>query len=178
MMEFLKDIDFKTLDFKQANQRERLVLVGGAAILILFILVVFIISPLMNYRANLTKTNLNKERQLKQVYELSTKITAMERANRIDGGMSARFSLFGFLEDLAKTQGVSDRIEYIKPVTGAAGEKETVEVRIKGLYEDEFIGLFHGIDICPTPLMIRRLNLRRVDKDKNLDATFQVQVHG
>jgi len=26
--------------------------------------------------------------------------------------------------------------------------------------------------------MVRRLNLRRVDKDKNLDVTFQVQVHG
>jgi len=178
MMDFLRNIDFKTLDFKQAGQRERLVLLGGAAFVALFILVVFIIMPLIEYRANLTKQTVNKERQLKQVYELSAKITAMERANRISGGMRAGFSLFGFLEDLAKKQGVSERIEYIKPVTGGAGEKETVEVRIKGLYEDEFIGLFHGIDTCPTPLMVRRLNLRRVDKDKNLDVTFQVQVHG
>jgi len=177
-MEFLRNIDFKALDFKQASQRERLVLLGGAAFVALFILVVFIIMPLIDYRANLAKSTVNKERQLKQVYELSAKITAMERANRISGGQRAGFTLFGFLEDLAKKQGMGDRIEYIKPVTGGAGEKETVEVRIKGLYEDEFIGLFHGIDTCPTPLMVRRLNLRRVDKDKNLDVTFQVQVHG
>ena len=177
-MDFLRHIDLKALDFKQANQRERLVFLGGAAFLILFILIVFVIMPLANYRADLIKTTMNKERQLKEVYELSAKIQAIERANRIDSGMSARFSLFGFLEDLAKKQGVSDRIEYIKPVTGGAGEKETVEVRIKGLYEDDFIGLFHGIDTCPTPLMVKRLNLRRVEKDKNLDATFQVQVHG
>jgi len=177
-MEFFRNIDFKALDIKQADKRERLVLLGGAAFLILFILMVLVVMPLASYRANLDKTITSKERQLKEVYELSAKIQAIERANRIGGGMSARFSLFGFLEDLAKRQGVSDRIEYIKPVAGGPGEKETVEVRIKGLYEDEFIGLFHGIDTCPTPLMVRRLNLRRVEKDKNLDATFQVQVHG
>lgn len=176
-MEFLRDIDFKALDLKQAGQRERLVLLGGAVFLTLFIFIVFIIMPLLDYRAGLIKATVNKERQLKEIYELSAKITAMERANRI-GGMRTGFSLFGFLEDLAKKQGVSERIEYIKPVAGGPGEKETVEVRIKGLYEDEFIGLFHGIESSPTPLMVRRLNLRRVDKDKNLDVTFQVQVHG
>jgi hypothetical protein len=177
MMDFLRDIDFKALDLKQASQRERLVLIGGAVFLAFFIFIVFIIMPLVDYRANLIKATVNKERQLKEIYELSAKITAMERANRI-GGMRTGFSLFGFLEDLAKKQGVSERIEYIKPVAGGPGEKETVEVRIRGLYEDEFIGLFHGIESSPTPLMVRRLNLRRVDKDKNLDVTFQVQVHG
>jgi len=178
MMDFLRNIDFKSLDLKQADKRERLVLAGGAVLLGLFFLAVVVIMPLLDYRADLTKATLNKERQLKEIYELSAKITAMERANRIGGGMRTGFSLFGFLEDLAKKQGVSERIEYIKPVTGGPGEKETVEVRIKGLYEDEFIGLFHGIDTSPMPLVVRRLNLRRVDKDKNLDVTFQVQVNG
>lgn len=178
MMDFLKNIDFKALDFKQGGQRERLVLWGGGAFVALFILIVFIIMPLVSYRANVAKATMSKEQQLKEMYELSAKITALERANRSGGGMRPGFTLFGYLEDLAKKQGVSERIEYMKPVSGGAGEKDSVEVRIKGLFEDEFIGLMYGIDTCPTPLMVRRLNMRRVDKDKNLDVTFQVQVHG
>ncbi|HQP31602.1 MAG TPA: type II secretion system protein GspM [Deltaproteobacteria bacterium] len=163
--------------YRQLEKREQLVLIGGGVFLVLFLLVVFIVMPLINQRAALTKAIAAKERQLAQVYELSAKVSALERVHRAGAGSQRGFTLFGFLEDLAKKQNVSERIEYMKPVTGGPNEQESVEVRIKGVYEEELIGLLYGIDTCPTPLKIRRLNLRRVDKDNNLDVTFQV-VHG
>ena len=164
--------------YKQLDKREQYVLIGGGVFIALFILIVFIFMPLISQRAALAKTNAAKDRQLQQVYELTEKISALERVNRTSIGSQRGFTLFGYLEDLAKKQGVSERIEYMKPVTGGPNEKESVEVRIKGLYEDELIGLMYGIDTCRTPLKVRRLNVRRIEKDKNLDATFQVQVHG
>lgn len=173
-------MDIKNLldRYQQLDKRERYVLIGGGVFVALFILVVFILLPILGQRSALAKSIDAKDRQLKQVYELTAKINALERTNRASGGPQHGFTLFGYLEDLAKKQGVSERIEYMKPLGGGPREKESVEVRIKGLYEDELIGLMYGIDTCRTPLKIRRLNVRRIEKDKNLDATFQVQVNG
>jgi len=159
-------------------KREKLFVIGGGIFIAVFVLIVGIIMPLLHHRVALTNSIVAKDQQLKTVYDLSAKISALERANRASSGMQKNFTLFGFLEDLAKKQGINERIEYMKPVAGGADGAESIEVRIKGIYEEELIGLLYGVETCPTPLRIKRLNLRRVDKDKNLDVTFQVQVHG
>jgi type II secretory pathway component PulM len=159
-------------------KREKLFVIGGGIFIAVFVLIVGIVMPLLHHRVALTNSIVAKDQQLKMVYDLSAKISALERANRASSGMQKNFTLFGFLEDLAKKQGINERIEYMKPVAGGVAGAESIEVRIKGIYEEELIGFLYGVETCPTPLRVKRLNLRRVDKDKNLDVTFQVQVHG
>lgn len=174
----MQQIDIKQFDLKQMNQREQFVLLGGGAFVILFVLIVFILMPLAHTRTALASSIKSKEVQLQKVYEISGKIKALERTSRANSGNNQGMTLFGYLEDLAKKQGVSERIEYMKPVTGGPGNRDTVEVRIKGMYREEFVSMLYGIENAPMPLAIGRLNVRRVDKDKNLDVTLQVRVNG
>jgi len=166
--------------FMNLSKREKMILLGGGIFVALFILVVGIIMPLSDYRSDMKTAIKSKDAQLRSVYELSSGIKVAETAasdgrNADDKG----FSLFGFLEELASKSGVNDRIEYMKPISDTAElSRESVEVKIRGIYQEDLISLLYGIENCPTPLRIKRLNIRRVERENNLDVTFQVVHYG
>jgi hypothetical protein len=162
------------------SKREKVILAAGAAFIGVFILVAGIIIPLSGYRTDLDKSIKSKDSQLQLIYELSAGIKSVEDAANAGSGVDNKgFTLFGFLEELASGLGVNERIEYMKPISDTAGiSRESVEVKIRGIYQEDLIGLLHGIENCPSPLRIKRLNIRRVERDKNLDVTFQVIHYG
>jgi len=162
------------------SKREKLIVSAGIVFVGLFILFAGIIMPLMNYRTDLSKSIKSKDAQLQRIYEVSSGIKAIEKVSK--AGRSAPdtgFTLFGFLEELASKQGVNERIEYMKPISDAGdSSKESVEVKIRGIHQEDLIGLLYGIESYKTPLRIKRVNIRRVEKDKILDVTFQVVHYG
>lgn len=160
------------------SKREKAILASGIAFVGLFILIVGIIMPLLSYRADLNTAIRSKNQQLKRIYELSADIKAVGKATTaVKSVQDQNFTLFGFLEELATKLGVNERIEYMKPISdAAASSRESVEVKLRGIYQEDLIGLLYGIENCQTPLRIKRLNIRRVERDRNLDVTFQV-VH-
>ncbi len=171
----------KTLNGKlneKLSKREKQYLLAGCAFAVLFILIVFIMLPLGKLNAKMEKNIDIKERQLKSVYEISSRIKAIESVNARSKAARGDFTVFGYLEDLADKRNIKDKIEYMKPVASAGNEREAVEIRIKGIFEDDLVGFLYGIDTSPTPLKIKRFNLRKSEKDKNLDVTFQVQING
>ena len=50
--------------------------------------------------------------------------------------------------------------------------------KIRGLYQEDLIGLLFGIETTPYPVKIKRLSLKSMEKDGNLDVTFQVISYG
>jgi hypothetical protein len=163
---------------EKLSKREKQYLLAGCAFAILFILIVFIMLPLGKLNAKMEKNIDIKERQLKKVYEVSSRIKAIEAANANSQTARGDFTVFGYLEDLAEKRNIKNKIEYMKPVASAGNEREAVEIRIKGIFEEDLIGFLYGIDSSPTPLKVNRFNLRKSEKDKNLDVTFQVQING
>jgi hypothetical protein len=175
-------INFKNILNDKLNEklskREKLYLLAGGAFAILFILVVFVMFPLGKFNSKMEKNIDIKERQLKKVYEISSKIQGIEAANAHSKAARGDFTVFGYLEDLAEKRNIKNKIEYMKPVASAGNERESVEIRLKGVFEEDLIGFLYGIDTSPTPLKVNRFNLRKSEKDKNLDVTFQVQING
>lgn len=163
---------------EKLTKREKMYLLAGGVFAVLFIFVVFVFLPLGRLNAKMEKNIDVKQRQLKKVYELSTRIKAIEGVNARSHSARGNFTVFGYLEDLAEKQNIKDRIEYMKPVAAGGNEPEAVEIRIKGVYEEGLIGFLYGIDNSPTPLKVKRFNLRKSEKDKNIDVTFQVQING
>jgi len=166
--------------FINLSKREKLILLGGGIFVAVFILVAGIIIPLSDYRSDVKSAIRSKDAQLRSVYDLSAGIKAAEAAARKAGKVDVKgFTLFGFLEELASKSGVNDRIEYMKPISDAAElTRESVEVKIRGIYQEDLISLLYGIEQCRTPLRIKRLNIRRVERENNLDVTFQVVHYG
>ena len=166
--------------FINLSKRERVILALGGIFVGLFILVAGIIIPMMDYRGDVITSIASKDAQLRKVYELSAQIKSYGNAVRTRRpSHDQNFKLFGFLEELASTIGVNERIEYMKPISDAAdSSKESVEVKIRGIYQEDLIGLLYGIESSPASLRIKRLNIRRVERDKNIDVTFQVVHYG
>lgn len=161
------------------SRREKVFLGVGGTIAVLFVLIGWVMMPLLDKRADLHKAVSVKEQQLQQMYGLGADIKDLERTTRgSQAAVSGDFTLFGYLEDLAKKGGINERIEYMKPLGALGGAKESVEVKIRGIYEVDLIGLLYGVETNPHGLRIKRINVRRVDRDNNLDVTFQVVYYG
>jgi len=165
---------------KNLSKREKLVLLSAGAVLGLFIITVGVVSPMMEYKARLASSVKAKDVQLRRIYELSSQIRS---AGGDSGGSKtarpADFTLFGFLEELASKVKVNDRIEYMKPVSDSGdASREAVEVKIRSVFQDDLISLLYDIEHSPYSLKIKRLNIRRVERDNSLDVTFQVIHYG
>jgi hypothetical protein len=160
--------------------RERLIVIGGAVFVSVFILVAGIIGPLIHYKSNLEKSFVSKDAQLRKIYTMSAVIRGLQATSASSALLgSKQFTLFGYLEELAAQLKINDRIEYMKPITDTTeAARESVEVKIRGLYQEDLIGLLFGIENTPNPVKIKRLNLKKMDKEGNLDVTFQVVSYG
>ncbi len=162
------------------SPRERILVTGGAVFVAVFILLAGIIGPLVHYQTSLDKMIASKDSQLRKIYTMSAAIRGLQAAAET-GATSGdkRFTLFGFLEDLAAHLSINDRIEYMKPITDTTEVgHESVEVKIRGLYQDDLIGLLFGIENTPHPVKIKHLIIRRQERDGNMDVTFQVVSYG
>ncbi len=58
--------------------RERLIVIGGAVFVSLFILLAGIIGPLMHYKSNLEKSFVSKDAQLRKIYTMSAVIRGLQ----------------------------------------------------------------------------------------------------
>jgi len=166
--------------YARLQPRERMVVAVAAVLLAVFILVGGVIGPLVHLRSSLDTSIASKDTQLRKIYAMSSVIRGLRGVLDADTRLQdERFTLFGFLEELAVRLSINDRIEYMKPMTDSTGSsRETVEVKIRGLYMDDLVGLLLGIEASGRPLMIRHLNIKRQEKDANLDVTFQVVFYG
>ncbi|MGD0210202.1 MAG: type II secretion system protein GspM [Desulfomonilia bacterium] len=162
------------------SPRERLIVIGGTVFLVVFILLAGIIGPLVHYKSKLENSLESNDTQLKKIYALSANIKGLQAVASINAASgNKQFTLFGYLEELAAQLRINDRIEYMKPITDTTeANRESVEVKIKGLYQEDLIGLLFGIENTPYPIKIKRLNLKKQEKDGNLDVTFQVISYG
>ncbi len=171
----------KALDhYARLSPRERVIVAAGTAFVAVFILLAGIIGPLLHYQGSLEKSVAARDAELRKVYTMSATIRGLQQAGKADPGAGGKpFTLFGFLEELAASLSINDRIEYMKPVTDSSeAGHESVEVKIRGLFQEDLIGLLYGIESTPYPVKIKHLTIRRQDKDGNIDVTFQVVSYG
>jgi type II secretory pathway component PulM len=166
--------------FQGLTKREKIVLAGVAALLGVFIIVGGIVSPVMSFQSKIAKSVQTNDEKLRKVYEISSKLrTAQERAKNSGSQQVQNVTLFGFIEELASKARMNDRIEYMKPVPDPAdATKEVVELKIRSVYQEDVINMLYDIEHSPYSIMVRRLDIRRVDNGNNLDVTFQVVRYG
>ncbi len=164
----------------ELSRREKVFVGTGAGIAGVFVLVVFFLMPLFQLRTDLEASLSSKDAQLQRVYALSARIKALDAGKgRTPALRGADATLFGFLEQLASELKINERIEYMKPISETGGgARESVEVKIKGVFTEDLIGLLYRISSSAQPVHIKRLNIRRQDRENNLDITFQVVMYG
>jgi hypothetical protein len=160
----------------QLSPRERFAVIGGSAFLVLFILIVGIIGPLLHARSSLGKAIMAKDQELKKIYQMSAEIRAM---NASRGAKDGRSTLIGSLEELSRQLNLTDRVEFMKPISDSAeANRDSVEVKMRGLYQEDLINLLFGIENSQSPIKIKRLIVKKSEKGDVLEVTFQAVSYG
>ena len=168
------------------SKREKYSVYIAAASLCLFVLIQFIISPLMDKKRNIERTIRAKTEILKQMkvlksdYESFTQKAALSKrrfAERKKG-----FTLFSFLDRLAGATGIKDHITYMKPSTSA--EKNSpiklskVEMKIQAITMKQLVDYLHHVETSENMVTIKRLSISTTGKREGfLNAVLQVETY-
>lgn len=159
-------------------KRERLLLIGGIALLLLLIFFQLLSSGHKRMKT-LERVNRELEKDLEEMYHLQNRYLILkEKLKLFDERVTSRpanFTLFSHLENLASQAGIKERIDYLKPEETEVGEryrKSLVRVKLKGITLEQLTRYLYSIESSPRSLEIRRLHV--VPKQGLLNVTFEV----
>lgn len=157
---------------QRLNRREQVVVYIGGVILLVFILVQFMIVPLFKQHHQLERMVARKAVELNEIHKLRQEYDVLKgAANRSTRHFSRRekgFTLFSFLDTLAGTAGVKDKISYMKPSSikqpDSPYKKSQVEMKLDQITMDQLTRVLHGIETSKNMVVVKRLSISRKGK--------------
>jgi type II secretory pathway component PulM len=161
------------------SPRERLLVAGASAILVLFVLLVAVVNPVISAsssasrRVEAAEDELRAVRILRSQYdEVDARMSSVEQ--RIRSG--PRGEIFTALESLARESAV--KVDSMEPRTAPASDdyRETkVQVVLRGVTLAQMVSYLQRIESAAQLLSIKSLRIRtRADKPELLDVNFTV----
>lgn len=164
----------------QLSGRERKMVILGGAALAVFVLVQFVVYPLVDQRARLQKRLAGKEKALAEMQVLKQQF---QRLNRQSGSMSdlldhreQGFSLFAFLEENADESTVKEHIAYMKPSESPEGStlsQSRVEMKLQGVSLEQLLRFVEKSESPQNLVGVAKMTIQENTKEEGtLDATL------
>lgn len=155
------------------RQKQLLFTAGG--LLAILALGLLVIGPILRGRQRLELSIQHSEQRLQdlgrldQIYrQLLAENAKLAKSVR---GRQHDFTLFAFLEGLARQEGLKQQIEFMRPSVKPLSEtyeEEQVEMRLKGVSLEKLIPYLYRIETSPEQVRIRRLTIRSQQRDQSL----------
>ncbi len=164
------------------NQKDRRALFFGIGALLIFLLVQFVLFPLLDRRKLLERGIRNKEKGLAEMRAMETGVSQFSRrSDTLEQRVAERFgnfSLFAFLEKKSTESKVKKNISYMKP-SDPAGEgglqQVMVEMKLKTVPLDRLVDFLERIESPVNIVALKRISIQVNKKEQNsLDVTMQV----
>lgn len=167
---------------KSLSSRDRVVLIIGAVVLVLFVLVQFFVLPLLDKRKRLNRLLVSHSAAISSMKEMQAQYGQLhQQSNTITrqlGQRASGFSLFTFLESIAAENAVKEHIAYMKPsaVTGAGPFKQVlVEMKLQAIGLQQMVSFLQGVESPEKVVAIKRLSVQENKKEAGtLDVIVQV----
>ena len=167
------------------NKREKYVVYAGSGLIALFILVQFIISPIISsrqrqVRALQAKTNILKDMHiLKAQYDIIREKAVIYKKHY--AARKKNFTLFAFLDGLTVKSGLKDNITYMKPSTsvreGSPYRTSKVEMKLQSITLKQLTAYLHGIETSKNAVSIKRISIIKTGiKEGYLNAVLQIET--
>ena len=167
------------------NKREKYSIYLATGFIFLFVLVQFIISPLIDKRNHLQRSLQVKTKIIEEMLRLQSEHNAIKnRADSARVGFEKRkrdFTLFSFLDDLAGETGIKEHISYMKPSKTPQKNSQyqisLVEMKIQGIGLVQLTAYLHGIETSENMAIIKRTSISKTSKQEGfIDAVLQVET--
>jgi type II secretory pathway component PulM len=179
-------LDLQTLreksGFDQLESRQKILLLGVAVFLLLFLVYQVFISPYFDSRTRLLNSVHHRQEDLQQIKKLRQDYLLVKKE---EGGIRDRlakrardFALFSFVDKKAEQAQVKDKIKYMKPsVSESEGSLQESLVEMK-LQETTLAGLVNFLKLVESSenvVSIRRLSIQESGKAGGyIDVTMQI----
>ncbi|MFT5729019.1 MAG: general secretion pathway protein M [Desulforhopalus sp.] len=162
--------------------RERLILIGGVAFLICFMLFRFTVVPFISAQNRLELSTERKKEELVTIKELQQEyLTLKKEEGTIQAMINERgpqFSLFTFLDQQAERVQVKKQIKYMKPSTieGEDTLNETmVEMKFQLISLEALVGFLRLVESEKNVVFVKRISIQESGTEQgSLDAILQI----
>ncbi|NOQ46481.1 MAG: hypothetical protein GQ559_07390 [Desulfobulbaceae bacterium] len=162
----------------QLAKRDRIALGIGGSVVLLFILLQFILFPMLDKRERLEKGISVREKAIVQMRDMQVQYQALHQQNNsLTRRLSARrpgFSLFSFLEKMAAQTEVKQSIAYMKPsnTVGDGPIKQTmVEMKLQGISLKQLVNFLGLVESKKNIVALKRVSIQ---KNKKIEGTLDV----
>lgn len=150
------------------SKREKMVLLAGSAVVAGFIIINFIIFPLIDAKTGVARAIHSQEKALQEIIALREEYRGLD----IDSGdirkaIASRpkdFTLFSFLEQEAGQAGLKSNIQYMKPsaVEDAGRYKQSmVEMKLEGITLTQLVDYLALVESPEYLVGVKRLSVRQ-----------------
>ncbi|MDR2548855.1 MAG: type II secretion system protein M [Desulfobulbus sp.] len=162
------------------NQREKMAVGLGGGALVLFVLLQFVVFPLLDGRAKLAKRLATRE---KAVAEMRLLQEQYRKIGQQTGSLatllaerSPEFSLFSFLEEKSAASEVKELIAYMKPSESTEHDhfkQSQVEMRLQGVGLAKLVAFLEQIEAPDQLVGIDKIAIQDNSKEEGtLDVTL------
>ena len=164
------------------SKRDTTALTIGAGLLLLFIVIQFVVFPLVDKRKRLRKTIASRRIAVQEMRDMQTQYGQLNRQSHgLEKQLAQRspdFSLFSFLEKMATESKIKDHITYMKPstVTGEGNLRQVmVEMKLQVIGLQQLVTFLKRIESPQNVVTIKRISIQENRKIKGtLDVIMQV----
>ena len=158
--------------------KDRRALVIGISALALFLLVQFVLFPLLDKRKRLNRGISIRQKGLVEMQEMQSRYAQLSRqSNTLEQLVSRRsgeFGLFSFLEKMAAEAEVKENIAYMKP-SDATGDGELqqsmVEMKLNAINLKQLVAFLERIESPDNIVELKRISIQ---ENKKLEGTLDV----
>lgn len=166
----------------QLTAREKMAVGFAGGALVLFVLLQFLVFPLVDKRARLVKGLVAKERAIKEMRSMQEHFRALSsQSGSIVETLARReqgFSLFSFLEQRAADSAVKDQIAHMRPSESAQGElfqQGRVEMKLQAVSLRQLVDFVQQVEAPELLVGIDKITIQENGKEQGtLDVTLQL----
>lgn len=167
------------------NKREKLSVIAAAAALFIFVLLQFLVFPLLDKNDRLSSKLISRQHELEQIRLLQAEYRQTsqkaEQAQRFIQRRRRGFTLFSFLETLAGKTNVKNNIAYMRPTSTADKDSpyrlSLVEMKLADITTSQLMAYLHGIEASNNMIFVKRLSISKEERKPDLITTvFQVET--
>ena len=169
--------------FRNLQPRERLLVLGASAALMVFLVFKLAIDPMLKRSSDLDRQLVIAGRQLSELRTMQQEYLRQKRVvDSINTQLKKQqnFAIFSRLEELAGQTGIRNKILHMKPTVSTPSEvynEESVEIKMEGVTLEQLVRYLHQVESSPQLLKIKRLEVKpRFDNRQILTATFRVSA--
>lgn len=157
------------------GDRRRLTVLAAGAAALLIGLFAFVLAPLERRREELGRDIERAKTTLADVKARADDLEALKKAleTKPEAKTPEDFSLFAFLEEAAKAEGVDGYVESMRPLARDGGEGGAIAIRLGRIPLERLIGYLYRIENAPAPLSVKRLTMT---PDKTHGANVDMEV--